>query len=69
MKRLKLDIGQFELIVQVAPSEGLKLKMWLDSEGYKFRDSLYMEIIHFNVLCDNYTDAAKIETFLSTPND
>ena len=44
-----------------------ELEKWLDKNGFKHDDEKHNWFYHTYVLCDNLTDAAKIETYIQTP--
>ncbi|UOE48002.1 hypothetical protein MTO98_26685 [Mucilaginibacter sp. SMC90] len=48
--------------------EAKKLDGFLDENSFKYDCDGYNWFYHYHILCESLTDAAKIETFLQSPN-
>lgn len=66
MKTIKYPIGIFELVFSLPNHKADKLKIYLDSESIPYSNMHYANEQHFAIRCDDFTDAAKIETYLQT---
>lgn len=67
MKRIIYPISQFELVVkETSASIAVMLERYLTAEGHTFRTAVWKEQFVFNILCDDFMDAAKVETCLHT---
>lgn len=67
MKIVHFKHTPFELVLEErSASISVMLQRYLDTDGYKYRFKVWKNMYHFNILCDNFTDAAKVETFLAT---
>lgn len=45
----------------------IELRIFLTQNAYKYRSESKTEHTYFHIECDDFTDAAKIETFLQAP--
>lgn len=45
----------------------IEFRTFLTANGYKYRTESKTQHTYFHIICDDFIDAAKIETFLQTP--
>lgn len=58
----------YKKLDEIANDNYIHLRAFLTEKQFKFKTEFGTEHVYFHIDCDNFTDAATIETFLCTEN-
>lgn len=65
--RINLDkLPAFEVYTSVDFDKAEAIRNGLDEMGIKYRDTEFKGAQHFNIFCDDFVDAAKVQTLFNT---